>query len=141
MTKESWQLSFEHVVGKAPLQLGSTTYTNADAETFIVSTLNYYVTNIRLQRKDGSEYVIPQDSRYFLVRASDPATPLITLRRVPVGAYSGVSYLLGVDSLRNTLGVDRRKGVLDPGGHQGGMYWDWNSGYIHFKLEGYLLIV
>lgn len=131
------QLSFEHVVGKAPLQLGSTAYTNAGGETFTVSTLNYYVTNIRLQRKDGSNYVVPQDSSYFLVRASDPATQLITLRHIPVGEYTGVSYLLGVDSLRNTLGVDRRKGVLDPaGGHQGGMYWDWNSGYIHFKLEG-----
>jgi len=35
------------------------------------------------------------------------------------------------------MDISRRKGVLDPaGGHQGGMYWDWNSGYIFLKLEG-----
>ena len=35
------------------------------------------------------------------------------------------------------MDVSRRKGVFEPGGgHNGGMYWDWNSGYIFFKLEG-----
>ncbi len=131
------QLSFEHVVGTKPLVLGSTPYQNAGGETFTVSTLNYYVTNIRLKRTDGSDYVVPQDSSYFLIRASDPNTQVIRLHNLPAGTYSGVSYLLGVDSLRNTASVDRRTGVLDPaGGHTGGMYWDWNSGYIHFKLEG-----
>ncbi|GAA4402368.1 hypothetical protein GCM10023187_17370 [Nibrella viscosa] len=131
------QLAFEHMVGSRPLQPGSTTYTNGSGEAFTVTTLNYYVTNIRLKRADGSEYVVPQDSSYFLVRATDPASQVITLRNLPEGDYTAVSYLLGVDSLRNTLGIEMRKGVLDPaGGHQGGMYWDWNSGYIHFKLEG-----
>lgn len=131
------QLAFEHVVGKVPLQLGSTSYTNGGGETFTVSTLNYYVTNIRLKRADGTEYVVPQDSSYFLVRASDPASQLITLRHLPAGEYTELTYLLGVDSLRNTMDISRRTGVLSPaGGHNGGMYWDWNSGYIHFKLEG-----
>lgn len=131
------QLAFEHVVGAKPLVLGSTSYRNGGGETFTVSTLNYYVTNIRLKRTDGPDYVVPQDSSYFLIRASDPATQVIRLHNLPAGTYSGVSYLLGVDSLRNTASVDRRTGVLDPaGGHTGGMYWDWNSGYIHFKLEG-----
>lgn len=131
------QLAFDNVVGDKDLQLGSASYTNTWKEPFTVTTLNYYVTNIRLQRANGTEHVIPQDSSYFLVRESDPATQLITLRNVPAGEYTGLSYLLGVDSLRNTMDIGRRKGVLDPaGGHTGGMYWDWNSGYIHFKCEG-----
>lgn len=127
------QLAFEPVVGTQPLKLGTTTYTNGGGEAFTVTALNYYVTNIRLKKSDGTEHIVPQDSSYFLVRASNPATQLITLRNLPEGDYTAVSYLLGVDSLRNTLGIDKRKGVLDPAV---GMYWDWNSGYIHFKLEG-----
>lgn len=132
-----FQLALDNVVGDKDLQLGNTSYTNGGKEAFTVTTLNYYVTNIRLRRADGTDYVVPQDSSYFLVRESDPATQLITLRNVPVGDYTGINYLLGVDSLRNTMGIDRRKGVLDPGGgHTGGMYWDWNTGYIHLKFEG-----
>ncbi len=132
-----FQLVFDNVAGDQDLQLGVGNYVNASKEPFTVTTLNYYVTNIRLIRADGSQYVVPQDSSYFLVRETDPATQRITLRDVPSGNYTGVNYLIGVDSVRNTMGIDRRKGVLDPGGgHTGGMYWDWNSGYIHLKIEG-----
>ena len=45
-----------------------------------------------------------------------------------------------MDSLRSTLPVERRVGVLsfnpDQGHSGGGMYWGWNSGYIFFKMEG-----
>lgn len=47
-------------------------------------------------------------------------------------SYSSYGSLkLGVDSNLNALGVHR--GDLDP---LQGMYWSWQSGYIHFKLEG-----
>lgn len=47
-------------------------------------------------------------------------------------SYSSYGSLkLGVDSNLNLLGV--HKGDLDP---VHGMYWSWQSGYIHFKLEG-----
>lgn len=131
------QLTFDNVVGNQDLQLATGSYTNSSGEPFGVSLLNYFVSNIRLQRSDGSTYTVPQDSSYFLVRESDPASQTITLHGVPTGAYTGVTYLVGVDSLRSTMDVSRRKGVLEPGGgHNGGMYWDWNSGYIFFKLEG-----
>jgi hypothetical protein len=51
---------------------------------------------------------------------------------VPAGlAYDTLVYGLGVDSLTQAGGV--RGGALDP---LQGMYWTWQSGYIHFKLEG-----
>jgi len=42
-----------------------------------------------------------------------------------------VEVIVGVDSLTNSEGA--KGGDLDP---IHGMYWTWNSGYIHVKLEG-----
>lgn len=131
------QIVFDNVVGDQDLQLRKGNYTNVIGEPFNVTLLNYFVSNIRLHRSDGSSYIVPQDSSYFLISESDTSSQTITLRGVPTGGYSAISFLVGVDSLRSTMDIARRKGVLEPGGVQNnGMYWDWNSGYIFFKLEG-----
>ncbi|WP_128547974.1 MbnP family protein [Larkinella soli] len=129
-------LRFDHVVGSRDLVLNDSTYTNGGGESFRVTTLNYFVSNIRLKRPDGSEFVVPQDKSYFLVKESDANSQKITLDEIPAGEYSAVSFLIGVDSLRSTMDIGRRTGALDPGGAASGMYWDWNSGYIFLKLEG-----
>ncbi|MBC7571233.1 MAG: hypothetical protein H7319_16100 [Spirosoma sp.] len=132
-------LDFSNVVGTQPLQLGTVAYKNASGESFTPTNFNYFVSNIRLIRTDGSAYVVPQDSSYFLIRQTDPATQKITLNNVPEGSYKAVSFVLGVDSLRSTADISKRTGALDPAvDHTGanGMYWSWNSGYIFMKLEG-----
>jgi len=131
------RLRLEHTVGDQPLQPASRSYTNAAGESFTVRKLDYYLTNVRLLRADGSAFTLPQDSSYFLVRLEDPASQVLALSRLPYGTYTAVEYLIGVDSLRQTMDVSRRPGVLDPANpSSNGMYWDWNSGYIHLKLEG-----
>ncbi|GAB3249109.1 hypothetical protein GCM10027347_05950 [Larkinella harenae] len=133
----TFQLRFDNVVGTRDLRLdSSTTYTNGSGETFTVSRLNYFVSNIKLKKSDGSEYVVPQDSSYFLIMESDSLSRTVSLRNVPTGDYTEVSFVLGVDPERNKMGIDRRTGALDPAGTAAGMYWDWNSGYIFLKLEG-----
>ena len=78
---------------------------------------------------------MPQDSSYFLVQEEKPASQTITLSEVPVGNYTGLTFTIGVDSLRSLADISKRTGVLDPGLNDG-MYWEWNSGYIFMKLEG-----
>ena len=133
------QLVFDNVVGGQDLQLNAGTYTNASGDSFTPTTFNYFVSNIRLTRTDGREYIVPQDSSYFLVKEDVPTSQTITLPNVPAGSYKSVSFVIGVDSLRSTMEVGRRTGVLNPGGDHtsaNGMYWSWNSGYIFLKLEG-----
>ena len=132
-------LDFTSVVGSQPLQLGTVAYKNVSGESFTPTNFNYFVSNVQLIRTDGSAYVVPQDSSYFLLRQTDPTTQKITLNSVPAGSYKAVSFVLGVDSLRSIMDIAKRTGVLDPAGdHTGanGMYWSWNSGYIFMKLEG-----
>ena len=129
-------VEFDNIVGGTNLYLDNTTYTNASGEDYTISLVQYYVSNFRIYKADGTSYTIPQKDSYFLVKESDPDTRFARLK-VPEGDYTRLVFILGVDSLRSTLDVDQRTGVLDPsGGMDDGMYWGWNSGYIFFKLEG-----
>jgi hypothetical protein len=132
-------LSFDNRVGNQSLVLGNSNYQNAVGENFNVTTFNYYISNISLKKTDGTVFVFPQDSSYFLIKETQPASKQVVLRHIPTGEYTSIAFTIGVDSLRNTMDISRRKGVLDPGDatHDGdGMYWSWNSGYIFLKLEG-----
>ena len=128
-------LQFNHLFNNEPLAFGKE-YTNAHGEKFTVKTLNYFISNIKLTLKNGSEYVVPQDSSYFLISQSDAASQKIQLHNLPKEKYKSISFLLGVDSARNTMDVSKRTGALDVAGTAKGMYWAWNSGYIFLKFEG-----
>jgi hypothetical protein len=129
-------LRFENSAGDKKVVMNSDSYTNASGETFSVTLLQYFITNISLKKTDGTVITLPQDSSYFLVKESVPASKQITLS-VPKGNYASVSFMLGIDSLRNTKPLAERTGILDPAGGAEGMYWGWNSGYIFFKMEGH----
>jgi hypothetical protein len=129
-------VEFDNIVDGNNLLLNSTDYTNGAGESFKITTLQYYISNIKLRKTNGTEYVVPQDSSYFLIKESDYATRLCRFK-APAGDYNQLSFVIGVDSLRSTMDISKRTGVLDPaGGHDDGMYWGWNSGYIFFKMEG-----
>lgn len=134
--KGSIVLHYDNVAGTADLALNSGTYTNAAGQNYTITKFDYYISNIKLKKTDGSEYTIPQDKSYFLVKESDAASQEIELEDIPVGDYSGVSFVVGVDSTRSTADISKRTGVLDPATGGSGMYWTWNSGYIFLKLEG-----
>jgi len=129
------RVAFDNVAGLSDLALNSGTYQNAAGESFTVTKFNYFVSNIRLRKDDGSNYVVPQDSSYFLIQEDKPTSQTISLANVPVGKYTGITFTIGVDSLRSLADISKRTGVLDPGLNDG-MYWEWNSGYVFLKLEG-----
>lgn len=132
----SLTITFDNRAGDQDLVL-NTDYVNASGETFRLTRLNYYVSNIRLYTASGSEFIVPQDSSYFLILEDEPETHTVKINGVPVGDYSRMIFMVGVDSLRSTMDVSRRTGVLDPAQGHDGMYWTWNSGYIFFKMDGF----
>jgi hypothetical protein len=126
-------LQFNNVVGDQNLQLDSGIYTNASGEKFNVTLLQYFISNVQFTAADGQQYIVPQDSSYFFIQQDDSASQSCIVH-VPSGAYKAVSFIVGVDSLRCTSKIDKRKGVLDLSATD--MYWGWNSGYIFLKMEG-----
>ena len=134
-------VEFDNIVGERTFTINNTgsLYTNAAGEKFSISLLQYFISNIKAETATGQQYTVNPDSSYFMISGADKATRFAKVR-VPEGDYTKLTFILGVDSLRSTMPVDKRTGVLDPaagGGHAGaGMYWGWNSGYIFFKYEG-----
>jgi len=129
------EISFVNNAGSHKIALGNTQYVNSSGETFTVGTLKYFVSNIIFTKTTGEKYIVPQDSCYFLIDESNAAS-LKPKLNIPEGNYSALSFMIGVDSLRNTKDLSQRTGVLDPTNAAADMYWTWNSGYIFFKMEG-----
>lgn len=128
-------IELDNRAGAAPFAFG-TNYVTAAGDTVNFSKFIYYVSNFVLVKDDGSEYVVPQSTCYHLVDESNAATKSITLNDIPAGKYTGIKYIIGVDSMRSTMDVSQRTGDLDPAGAAADMYWSWNSGYIFYKIEG-----
>ncbi len=124
------KLELENLVDTAKLIFGKK-YLNPMGDTFVVSSFNYFISNIVLVNTDNSTYSEPNS--YHLVKHSSPASSIISIANVPLGSYKAVKFMLGVDSTANVSGA--QKGDLDPA-ISGSMYWSWNSGYIFMKMEG-----
>lgn len=131
------EIKFDNVVGTTSVELNTENepYTNSAGETYNISTLRYYISNVRLQRADGSYYedrMSPDGSKgYYLIDESEASSKRITLDSVPAGNYTHLIFTIGVDA--NQVEEGAQTGVLDP---VKGMFWSWNSGYIFVMLEG-----
>jgi hypothetical protein len=123
------EIKISNKVGISDLILNSGNYINMNGDSFTVSKFKYYISNIRLNKTDGSYYV-DRDS-YYLVDNNNGSNYTILLDSVPLGSYNGLDFILGVDSARNTSGA--QNGALDP---SFGMFWSWNQGYIFLMMEG-----
>lgn len=134
-TTNSVAIEFENRVGDQKLVLGTPAYKNSAGEPFALTKLNYFISNIALRKEDGTVQQFP--NQYFLIRQTDSQSQLITLKDVPSGNYSDITFTIGVDSVKSLSPVAERVGVLDITSYgDDGMYWNWNSGYIFFKIEG-----
>ncbi len=127
-TEENVRLHFTPMIGDAHLVLNQRMETSAGAEVSI-QTLRFYLSNVRLFAKGNEVYTEP--SSFHLLDASEPSSMILELPESEGLKYDRIEFTLGLDSVTNVSGVF--EGDLDP---TKGMYWTWQSGYIHFKLEG-----
>lgn len=129
-TENEVKLKFEHKWGNtwADFKMNETFTHPGTGETMNFQTLNYYISNVKLKREDGSWW--SETESYHLVKASENEVPELKLL-APNGNYTAISYMIGVDSTRNVSGA--QTGALSP---SHGMFWSWNTGYIFIKAEG-----
>lgn len=131
-TTSQVNFTVENMAGAQDLVLNSTVARTAASETFTVSTFEYYLSNIKFTKSDGTVYAAPDT--YYLVNQAKPTSLSFMVPNVPVGDYTGVSFMVGVDA--------QKTGLTDPATFTGdlnqanNMYWTWNSGHIFLKLEG-----
>ncbi|HQW84067.1 MAG TPA: hypothetical protein PK987_06400 [Ferruginibacter sp.] len=120
------KITFKNTVKGVPVQLNTGIYTNNFGEQYNISKLKYYISHVSINNTTSSA----TSKEYYLVDESVTSSQSFSFDS-PVGSYSSVSFLLGVDSTRNVSGA--QTGALDP---LNDMFWTWNSGYIMAKMEG-----
>lgn len=120
--------NFKALVDNAPLVPNTKWYKNANNDSFCVTKLNYYISNLKFRRDDGSVYSEPNS--YHIIKHVEGVTSF-TVSNLPEGHYNQIEFLIGVDSVRNISGA--QTGDLSPDSL---MFWDWSTGYIFFKFEG-----
>ncbi|KAA9339118.1 hypothetical protein F0P96_00345 [Hymenobacter busanensis] len=126
----SVDLEFENVVGNQALTLNASTYYTTEAgDQFKVSKFNYFISNVKLTKSNGTTWAEPES--YHLVKQAEENTHSFTLKDVPTGDYTQLTFTIGVDSTRNVSGA--QTGAL---AQNNDMYWSWSSGYIFLKMEG-----
>jgi hypothetical protein len=121
-------ITFNNTVNGKTISNADTNYRNAANNLYTISLLKYYATNIVLIDENNNEWLA---KNYNLIDINEPTQNTFILKNIPNAKYTKLKFILGVDSLRNTTGV--QEGFLDP---SFGMLWDWNTGYIFFKHEG-----
>lgn len=134
-TNTSVKIVFNHRVGNQPLLTNGTTYINDQGENYTVNNFKYYISNFSFTKTDGTVYSLPKsidsDFGYFLVNHNNPVSKSITLPQIPVGDYVSMSFNIGTDEQRDTVGAQTGALAVDSA-----MFWGWNFGYIYMKLEG-----
>ncbi len=130
-TEQPISVEFEHLGSDGAALVYGKAYRNAAGQPYVIDSLKYYVSNVKLTRADGSIWTAPK--AYYLIRAtSAPAdNQVIEIPAVPLGTYKSLTFSVGVDSLANHTGD--KPGVLNPIYN---MFWSWASGYKFLVMEG-----
>lgn len=123
-------IRFEHLFDTLPFNLNSAMpYVTGQGDSLTFTAFRYYISNIVLTKEDGSTWTQPES--YYIVDAVTANAGRISIPDVPPGMYTGIRFMVGVDSVRNVSGA--QTGALDPANE---MFWSWNTGYIFLKAEG-----
>ncbi|MDB5236055.1 MAG: hypothetical protein JWR44_3048 [Hymenobacter sp.] len=128
-TTSSFAIEMEPVVDGAPLVLNAQTYTKSDGQTFTVSKFKFLVSNVKLTKADGTSYAVPDG--YYLIDAGTSSSTHFVIDKVPVGDYTGLSFIVGVDQAHNNGTF--QSGALN---HSNDLYWEWSSEYVFLKMAG-----
>jgi len=131
------------MLGDKPFQFDSM-YTSPGDEVYSVNNLKFFISDIAFSRSNTSEKAAQSDTApngVYLIDFSeakrDSATGLLqhsTAFSMQTGAYSDVRFTIGVPRALNHSDPTQAPYPLNIGNTD--MFWEWNSGYIFFLLEG-----
>ncbi len=117
----------------APLVFDSVSLTTAQKQTVSVTRCDFLLSELALQREDGSWTGPPGWAEYLSLREGRTA---FSLGSVPAANYKALRFHVGVPAATNA--TDPAKW---PAGHPlnpsvNGLHWGWQGGYIFLALEG-----
>lgn len=129
---QSGGLQFRLQMGNEPLRLLQPYPLHSTGDSVSLETCRFYVSGIQGLQNGIPVWTEPES--YHLLDAASPESLKIPLNLPASTPIQQIRFLLGIDSLTNASGVKGKD--LDP---LNGMYWAWQSGYIHVKVEGHFI--
>ena len=81
MYAQSLKISFDNTFNNELLNFGKT-YITPLGDTVSFTTLNYFISNLKLVNQAGVEYALPQDSSYHLLKHSTAGGQAILLKNI-----------------------------------------------------------
>jgi len=125
--QKALSISFVPTIDHASIVLDSN-YQSGDI-LLSISNLKFYISELAIFNNDI--FVASIGKKHHLFDVGLPTSGLIYQEMTEIGPFNNIRFNIGIDSLTHSAGAF--EGDLDP---IHGMYWSWQSGYIHFKLEG-----
>lgn len=126
------ELKVSLTVGDKPLVMGQT-YQNPAGNTYLVNLLRFYLSNVALVKRDGSEVKAEGLTLAEFKQGGSVQDVTVMKMDVPAGDYAGIRFNVGVPRELNHLDAAKQQAPLGVGS---GMYWSWNAGYIFYRFEG-----
>ena len=128
-TVQPIRLSFVPKINGSPILLNQHYFSTELIDSISITKLKFYISNIVMLNKE--KVVYKNTGGVYLLNAEDSLNLQFD---VPQNLqFNRIQFGLGIDSVTNTSGA--LDGALDP---LMGMYWTWQSGYINFKMEGFV---
>jgi hypothetical protein len=118
-----------HYVGNETVEFDNIKYTNSFGNLYSVSRLQYFISDFRLEKADGSEVFM--DEEFYVDGMVENTTVLTPQEKIPSGDYSSISFIFGLSEEKNVSGAF-------PNPPENNMEWPptLGSGYHYMKLEG-----
>lgn len=144
INNSSLELTFDNRVGKEDFNINKTY--NIDGKNYTFDSFRYWISNIKLEAKDGSWYEIP--NAYYLIEETGEVTvqdgqytypankrETIVLNNIPKNTYKSISFAVGVDEKRNN-NLSDAIGELSTMKGMTNISWMWHTSYIFSSIKG-----
>ncbi|HEY4416127.1 MAG TPA: MbnP family protein [Verrucomicrobiae bacterium] len=132
-TSANLEVEFATKFNQTPLSFDKLINQTAAGQKISVTRLDFLLSNLALQRADGTW--IGQPNWFAYISAREGRTNF-TMADVPVGNYDRVRFQIGVEPAVNHGNATQWPAEHPLNPQVNHLYWDWSHEYIFFALEG-----
>ncbi len=94
-------VSFSNAVNASSLHLDTMIYINAAGNHYKVTDLQYFISDMILQGKGGKVRILSDEGIHYIDARIPSTLSWLPVDTVPEGGYDSVSFVFGIDSLKN----------------------------------------
>lgn len=97
---------FAHYVDAKPLKKDTMKYVNAAGNTYMVSEVMYFISDVTLHKSDGTKKVIKDWNDIYYIDSNIPSTLNWNVYDdIPEGNYDSISFTFGINKEKNITGL------------------------------------